>query len=312
MYKLYIILFFTFLISPILNINAQSLSNLIGEWRGKLKDSLGEFDYLLRIDDEKSNGIIGTSISTSEGFSCETKIGGIKKGNKIIVFELQIIKTNYEKKQNLCLLKLELTILNNKLTGTYTPISNSSSCLSGKIVLNKIQKKIKESSEIKDIEKNKVVENLSNSSIVNIKTESLKSKIDPIINLKDSIIIKPANTLKFSNTRSTKLIKEIFLDESEAEITIFDNGAIDGDIITLIDNDKVIFEKVMLSNTPIKYKLSSSKSLIHDIQFFAENLGDIPPNTGLLILNTKNKRIECNFSSDFVQTSLIRFVMKSN
>jgi hypothetical protein len=312
MYKLYITLFCALLISPISNINAQNLPNLIGEWKGKLKDSLGEFDYQLRIENEKSSAIIGTSISSSEGFSCETKVGGIKKGNKITVFELQIVKTNYEKKQNLCLLKLELTISNNKLIGTYTPINNTPSCLSGNIILNKIESKIKKTTQIKEIIKNKVEEKSSNTPIENIKTESLKSRIDPIINLKDSEISKPSNIEKYTSTRATKLIKEIYLDDSEAEITIFDNGAIDGDIITLIDNDRIIFEKIMLSNTPIKYKLTNTYSQIHDIKFFAENLGDIPPNTGLLIIKTKNKRIECNFSSDFVQTSLIRFVMKTD
>lgn len=312
MYKLYITLFCALLISPISNINAQNLPNLIGEWKGKLKDSLGEFDYQLRIENEKLSAIIGTSISSSEGFSCETKVGGVKKGNKITVFELQIVKTNYEKKQSLCLLKLELTISNNKLIGTYTPINNTSSCLSGNIILNKIESKIKKTTQIKEIIKNKLEEKSSNTPIENIKTESLKSRIDPIINLKDSEISKPSNIEKYTSTRATKLIKEIYLDDSEAEITIFDNGAIDGDIITLIDNDRIIFEKIMLSNTPIKYKLTNTYSQIHDIKFFAENLGDIPPNTGLLIIKTKNKRIECNFSSDFVQTSLIRFVMKTD
>jgi hypothetical protein len=209
-------------------------------------------------------------------------------------------------------LKLELTISNNKLIGTYTPINNTSSCLSGNIILNKIESKIKKTTQIKEIIKNKLEEKSSNTPIENIKTESLKSRIDPIINLKDSEITKPSNIEKYNSTRATKLIKEIYLDDSEAEITIFDNGAIDGDIITLIDNDRIIFEKIMLSNTPIKYKLTNTYSQIHDIKFFAENLGDIPPNTGLLIIKTKNKRIECNFSSDFVQTSLIRFVMKTD
>lgn len=312
MYKLYIFIFFAFLIFPISNINAQNLSNLIGEWKGKLKDSLGEFDYILKIENEKSNAILGTSISFSEGFSCETKIGGLKKENKIMVFELQIVKTNYEKKQNLCLLKLDLKILNNKLIGTYAPINNNATCLSGNITLTKVQNKIKEISQKKEIIKNKVEENPLNYQLVKIKNENLKNSIEPIVNLKDSEILKPSIIEKYTNSRSTKLIKEIFLDDSEAEITIYDNGAIDGDIITLIDNDKIIFKNKMLSNNPINYKLTNSDSTIHNIQFFAENLGDIPPNTGLLIIKTKSKRIECNFSSDFVQTSLIRFVMQPN
>lgn len=312
MYKLYIIIFCVFLISPISKINAQNLSNLIGEWKGKLKDSLGEFDYILKIENEKSNAILGTSISFSEGFSCETKIGGLKKENKIIVFELQIVKTNYEKKQNLCLLKLDLKILNNKLIGTYTPINNNATCLSGNITLTKVQNKIKEISQKKEIIKNKVEEPPLNNQILKIKNENLNNSIEPIVNTKDSEIFKPSIIEKYTNSRSTKLIKEIFLDDSEAEITIYDNGAIDGDIITLIDNDKIIFKNKMLSNNPINYKITNSDSTIHNIQFFAENLGDIPPNTGLLIIKTKSKRFECYFSSDFVQTSLIRFVLQPN
>jgi hypothetical protein len=290
------------------NINAQNVSNLIGDWKGKLKDSLGEFEYQLRIENEKSGAIIGTSISSSEGFICETKVGGIKKGNKITLFEIQIVKTNYEKKQNLCLLKLELTISNNKLNGTYTPINNGSNCLSGTISLNKIQKKIQEPSQIKEIVE-KIPQNTTNNSIPIIKIEKLQSRIEPNLNIKDSIINKPIETEKHTAERSLKLIKEINLDDTEADLTIYDNGVIDGDIITLIDNDKIIFENVLLSNSPIKYHITNSITSIHNILFYAVNLGEIPPNTGLLVIRTKSKKIESNFSSDFVHSSLIRLIL---
>ena len=88
-----------------------------------------------------------------------------------------------------------------------------------------------------------------------------------------------------------------------------DNGVIDGDIITLIDNDKIIFENVLLSNSPIKYHITNSNTSIHNILFYAVNMGEIPPNTGLLVIRTKSKKIESNFSSDFVHSSLIRLIL---
>ena len=44
--------------------------------------------------------------------------------------------------------------------------------------------------------------------------------------------------------------------------------------------------------------------------FVAENLGDIPPNTGLMIINTKMKRYEINLSTDFSTNNSIEFILK--
>ena len=110
--------------------------------------------------------------------------------------------------------------------------------------------------------------------------------------------------------RGSKLIKTVELFDDEAELFIYDNGAIDGDIITLIDNGTVLLKKALLSKNPIKLKINNLDDRVHNIHFFAENLGEIPPNTGLLVIKTKSTKIEMFFSSDLAQSSLIKILLK--
>ena len=65
-----------------------------------------------------------------------------------------------------------------------------------------------------------------------------------------------------------------------------------------------------LSQKPIRLKINNLDQKTHNIQFFAENLGEIEPNTGLLVIKTKTRKIELFFSSDMVQSSIIRIILK--
>lgn len=291
--------------------NSQK-NNLLGSWRGKLIDSLGEFDYQLNLNEEKNGQYIGISVSNSSGFYCETNIIGIKSGNKLIIIESGIKKTNYEKKDLICLLKFEFDITKNSLKGIYTPINNKSNCLNGKALLYKDEIK-----SITKLKQNKII----------LESNDIKQTIVPTVNKPNEIslnsveikdekytvvpeVIKTEKKDEIIEKRDSRLIKTIVLDEDEAELFIYDNGVIDGDIITLIDNNKVLFKKVLLSQKPIILKINNLEEKTHEIQFFAENLGEIAPNTGLLVVKTKTRKIDLFFSSDLVQSSLIKIVLK--
>ena len=62
---------------------------------------------------------------------------------------------------------------------------------------------------------------------------------------------------------------------------------------------RIIVNAYEISAKPIRFELILSKEApIHEIVFYANNLGEIPPNTGLLIIETKEKRYQLDLSAD--------------
>lgn len=100
-------------------------------------------------------------------------------------------------------------------------------------------------------------------------------------------------------SRSNPLIKTITTNSQDIKIELYDNGEIDGDTITVYDNNEVIAWKKGLSNKPITLNLKADANTpTHEIVMTADNLGSIPPNTALMIVTTGGKRYQVFISSD--------------
>jgi hypothetical protein len=102
-----------------------------------------------------------------------------------------------------------------------------------------------------------------------------------------------------SNIRKTEIIEEIFFDSDSLILSLYDNGEVDGDTVSIFANRKEILYKQKLSTsaTKLAIPLTPFEDSLYIIMF-AENLGTIPPNTGLLILQLGNERREIRFSCD--------------
>ncbi len=99
--------------------------------------------------------------------------------------------------------------------------------------------------------------------------------------------------------RSNPLIKTITTDLPDVKIELYDNGEIDGDTITVYDNNQVIAWKKGLTDKPLTLNLKADASTpTHEFVMVADNLGSIPPNTALMIITTGGKRYQLFISSD--------------
>ncbi len=167
----------------------------------------------------------------------------------------------------------------------------------------KIKEKIVEETPKKFVEENKpitkptiIVKPVSAKPTVIKKTTIL----EPVIK-KPTIIIekeKPLPIPKIIATRENALAKKIVTEAAELLIEIYDNGEIDGDTITVYDNNKLIINHAGLSLKPIVMKIKVDKTNPHhEIIMIADNLGSIPPNTSLMIITTNKKRYEIFISS---------------
>ncbi|MBU3713931.1 MAG: hypothetical protein FGM46_03185 [Ferruginibacter sp.] len=108
--------------------------------------------------------------------------------------------------------------------------------------------------------------------------------------------------------RSTNEITTIKVSEPEIELSLYDNGSIDGDTITIFYNGKIIKNKQVLSGEPIKVKLKLDENIkMHEITLFADNLGSIPPNTALIIVNAGSERYELKSRASLDENAVLRF-----
>ncbi|MDX2045171.1 MAG: hypothetical protein SFU87_00200 [Chitinophagaceae bacterium] len=111
--------------------------------------------------------------------------------------------------------------------------------------------------------------------------------------------------------RKTFIINEIEVESDSVRVTLYDNGDIDGDMVSVFYNKLPVLNKQVLSaqGTNLYLQLDPSKN-INEISLFAENLGNIPPNTALMIVNDGAKRYELFMTSDLKMNGTVRIKKK--
>lgn len=90
--------------------------------------------------------------------------------------------------------------------------------------------------------------------------------------------------------RENHLVKTITTSEENIQIEFYDNGTIDNDTISVYHNNQLVVSNGRLSYSPITIKIKCSKTdNRHEMIVVAENLGDIPPNTALMVIKGGTK-----------------------
>jgi hypothetical protein len=113
--------------------------------------------------------------------------------------------------------------------------------------------------------------------------------------------------------RDNKLLATILQAEKEVTVYIYDNGIVDNDSISVFVDSRKIFNGVRLSEKALSFPLSFSETVSqHEIVTYAENLGDISPNTGLLVIKAGTKMIEIPIMADFKKNAKIIISYKAN
>jgi hypothetical protein len=98
--------------------------------------------------------------------------------------------------------------------------------------------------------------------------------------------------------RENNLVRTIQTDESFIELDLYDNGTIDHDSISVFHNNVQVVKNGGLSYTPITLKIRMTKEdPRHEFIMVAENMGEIPPNTALMVITAGKKRYEIFLTS---------------
>lgn len=114
--------------------------------------------------------------------------------------------------------------------------------------------------------------------------------------------------------RSSDIQSLIEIGENETDsigISIYDNGIVDNDSISLYLNDSLLITKQLISKKPITLFISLDKKIsLSKLKLVAENLGTIPPCTAFMLINTKKNRYEVNLSSSLSSNGVVEFFLK--
>ncbi|RYY50045.1 MAG: hypothetical protein EOO06_05225 [Chitinophagaceae bacterium] len=113
------------------------------------------------------------------------------------------------------------------------------------------------------------------------------------------------------NLRKTVVQQTVNFSSDSLELTLYDNGEIDGDTVSVLMNGKLLLAKQGLGIKAIRHTIY----IPHDVDkvemvMYAETLGSIPPNTGLLVIKDGKELYEIRFSGDLQKNAAIVFNRK--
>ena len=114
--------------------------------------------------------------------------------------------------------------------------------------------------------------------------------------------------------RKIETIRTVDFKSDSLVLTLYDNGEVDGDTVSVLLNGKNIMPRQGLSTIAINKTIYITPDLGDTLQLimYAENLGSIPPNTGLLIIHDGEDMYEIRFAGDLQKNAAIILRRKKN
>jgi hypothetical protein len=133
-------------------------------------------------------------------------------------------------------------------------------------------------------------------------------KVEPV--QKPINIRKPAsqNVPSVLSSRSNELVKTFTFSSREVSIQLYDNGTIDKDTVSVYLDNKLIISKRMLTTQPISFSFEmDDDNEQHELVMVAENLGEIPPNTSLMVVKAGTQQFEVRITSTEQKNAMVIF-----
>lgn len=139
------------------------------------------------------------------------------------------------------------------------------------------------------------------------KRDTIRRNTNPVVidKLKEIPAINiPATT----RSRENELVKTLTVNNEDISVRLYDNGEIDGDSISVYLDGRPIVSNKGLSTQPITVNLKLDEgNPDHVLVMYAENMGRIPPNTALMIVQDGDKRYQVSITSTEQKNAMIRF-----
>ncbi len=107
--------------------------------------------------------------------------------------------------------------------------------------------------------------------------------------------------------RSFSFSPPVSFKSDSLQLSLYDNGEIDGDTVSVLLNGNIIIAKEGLKATAINRTVYITPDMGDSIilVLYAENLGKYPPNTGLLVIHDGDDEYQVRFSADLQTNAAI-------
>lgn len=144
--------------------------------------------------------------------------------------------------------------------------------------------------------------------VLDTKSTKVTARIDTVAKtagIKTNKIIVTPPILK---QRQNEVVQTINVVTDEISVDIYDNGSIDHDTVSVYLDKKLILSKQMLKTVPLTLKIKMDDTdNYHELVMVAENLGEIPPNTSLMVVRAGDKRYEVRITSTEQKNAVVIF-----
>lgn len=142
-----------------------------------------------------------------------------------------------------------------------------------------------------------------------VKIDTIKEEVTPVMSV-PTIITDTVKAKDEPHERITKESAHLVVATKKILLNVYDNALVDGDTVSIYYNDKLLLSHQKLSEKPITIELDLTEGYQNKLVLFAENLGSIPPNTALIVVNAGNKRYELFSSASLTENSMLIFEYK--
>jgi hypothetical protein len=160
----------------------------------------------------------------------------------------------------------------------------------------------KVSTEVKAKKSTKTSKTKAKESSSNNEVESIKPVEKQIEPAKHREVVAAANIA----TRNTAVLQTVSFKSDSLRLSLYDNGEVDGDTVSVVLNGQPIISRAGLTAKGMTMAIATSDLRdSSELIMYAENLGRIPPNTGLLIVQDGVDRYQIRFSGDLQNNSAI-------
>jgi hypothetical protein len=118
----------------------------------------------------------------------------------------------------------------------------------------------------------------------------------------------PTVTPRVLQERSNQLVRSITVNTREVVLNIYDDGAIDNDTVSVYLDKKIVINHAMLTDRPLVLTLHLDEDNdYHELVMVADNEGEIPPNTSLMIVKVGEKEYKVNISTTMQKNATVTF-----
>lgn len=105
--------------------------------------------------------------------------------------------------------------------------------------------------------------------------------------------------------RKDEVQQKVEVENKRVIISLFDNGIVDNDTVSLYLNDRVLVSNQRLTDKALEIEVELDSKKENTFRLFAHNLGQLPPNTGIMVVHDGDTKHNLSLSSTLTKNAVV-------